>query len=212
MAGDAIQNMRSALDHLIWALTRLSSTPPNPDQSLKIAFPVCTKKGAYWDPGNGARRRQAGWIGNDALAIVDGLQPYLRGNGANDHPLAVVAAYSNEDKHRNLAVSAVLPVGGSFTFEMGSADRQMILTGFTFTQTGDGRLYNDAHIGVVEFNEGTTCDAVEMVVKPVLTGDVAFGIKGPGLMFNVPTLEKVLDAIYAEVVVPLDEILWRESV
>lgn len=212
MAGDAIQNMRGGLDHLIWALTARSPTQPNPTEAQKIGFPICTSEGRYWgvgdQRGNGTRKRQAGWIGDPALAIVDRCQPYLRGNLADEHPLAVIASYSNEDKHRNLVASAVLFTAVQFTFDMTGTDRQMILTGFTFAASSDRRLYTGANLGVLEFAEGTTCEAAEVVVKPVFTGDVAFGMKRPAPMFRVADLEKVLDRLYGEVIVPLDELLW----
>jgi len=213
MAGDAIHNIRSALDHTIWALTERSPTPPNPQESLKIGFPISTNKGAYWgagdQKGNGARKRQAGWIGDAALAIVDRLQPYHGGNDADEHPLAVIAAYSNEDKHRNLVASAVLATSVQFRFEMVGTTKQQRLTKFSFGLIPDRRLYGGANLGVLEFAEGTTCDPGEMIVRPTFSGDVAFGMRGPAPMFNVAALETILDSIYREVVVPLDEILWR---
>ncbi len=210
MAGDAIQNMRTALDHVIWALIDKAPTKPNYTQSLKVGYPVCTTMSAYLGAGdqfpkNGARGRQAKWVGDAALAIVDSTQPYRMGDLADEHPLAVLAAFSNEDKHRNLVASAVLATTISFRFVM-QDPVPMIITGFEFHGIEELWLYNGANLGTLTLSEGSIgCD--HMIVQPTFGGTVAFRARGSQSPISVGALEEVLNAIHRDIVVPLDEIL-----
>jgi hypothetical protein len=212
MAGDAIQNMRTALDHLIWALIDRAAPKPNTEEALKAGYPISMTYGKYWGvgdqfPKNGARGRQARWIGDDALAVVDRTQPYHLRDLADEHPLAVLAAFSNEDKHRNLVATAVLATSVRFRFSHG-APKPFVITAFDFRTIDERWIYAGANLGTLVFHEGTIgCE--DMEVEPVFEGAVAFRAKGTEAAVNVMALEKVLDAIYREVVVPLDEILWR---
>lgn len=212
MAGDAIQNMRTALDHLIWALIDRAPTKPNTEEASKVGYPICAKKGKYWGEGdqfpkNGARGRQARWIGEDALAIVDRTQPYHLGDLADDHPLAVLAAFSNEDKHRNLVASAVLATSVQFTFG-NTAPGPFVLTGFSFHRVDEPWLYNGADLGTIVLSAGSI-GAEHMKVKPIFEGTVAFRAEGTEAAVSVSALEKALDAIHSKIVAPLDEIICR---
>jgi hypothetical protein len=210
MAGDAIQNMRTALDHLIWALIDKASSKPNGQEALKVGYPICTAKGTYWGvgdqfPKNGARGRQVRWIGDSALAIVDSTQPYHLGDLADKHPLAVLAAFSNEDKHRNLVASAVLATTIQFRFTH-SAPKPFLMKGFAFHGVEELWLYNGTNLGTLVFDEGTIgCE--DMEVQPVFGGTVAFRAKGTESAVIVPALEGVLDAIHRDIVAPMDQIL-----
>jgi len=214
MAGDAIHNMRSALDYLIWALIEKSPTKPNDRQSLKVGYPICLSYGQYWGvgdqfPKNGMRGQQAQWIGDDALALVDATQPYHMNDLAHEHPLAVIAAYSNEDKHRNLVAGAVLATSVQFTIRQ-RALGPFTLGGFVFHTSEEWRwLYNGANLGTVEFDEGTTCDGME--VEPNFRGTIAFRKAADQTMppISVGALEKVLYAIHEQIVAPLDAVLDR---
>jgi hypothetical protein len=221
MVGDAVHNMRSALDHIVWALTERfsarypegSAARPTYEESFKIQYPICdtpgryfgTKKGKWKD---GQRFRCARFVGPDAITVIDTTQPHLRGKDAYPHPLSVLAKFSNEDKHRKLFASGVLASEIQFSFSLTATTRQDRLGRFDWRPTGT-QLYSNAHLGVLEFDEGTTCDPGEMVVQAELTGTIAFAKEGYGQMLVVWALEKLLDAIHEDIVVPLDAVLFR---
>lgn len=214
MVGDVIHNMRSALDQVIWALTMKSPKQPNNQQARTVLFPVCETSGQYWgemsNKGNGQRARCAGWIGADALAIVDRVQPYHLGDAAPEHPLAILATYSNSDKHRRIAASAALAAPVQFTFEIVASSRQGRITSYTYTAR-ENLLYLDAELGVIEFGEGTTCDPGEILVKPHLEGAITFSEERSKVPLTVTMLEKLNDALFTEIIVPLDEILMQND-
>ena len=218
MVGDAIHNLRGALDHLIWALTDKAVAKggprPNSTEALKIGYPACLKHGAYFgvgdNLGNGARKRQVGWIGDDALAVVDSTQPYLSGEDAHNHPLAVLASFSNEDKHRNLIASAALASSIQFTIRnTPNATGRFVLTSVSFVRPGDWWFHSGADLGTAELGDGSTHRPGDVELIPDFTGTVAFRQKGPSTPITVESLVMLGESLLEQVIVPLDAILMR---
>lgn len=103
IAGDIASNLRAVLDHLVYELA-------GPKATFETEFPIHTNKDTYLkarkDRSGKERpsRRDAALDGVPAefRAIVDSKQPWLAGEKAADHPLAVLAAFNNADKHRSV--------------------------------------------------------------------------------------------------------------
>lgn len=101
--GDAIQNLRSALDHTVWQLVLLHGGEPN----VGNQFPIFTRP-----PEDG--RSLARWnrsvraIPGPDLAMIEHVQPHRR-EDPSLHPLSVLAELSNTDKHR-LILASVLSI------------------------------------------------------------------------------------------------------
>jgi len=98
--GDILHNMRSALDHLAWQLVQ-DGRCPNPKMRELVQFPIYSDRTSY----NKMLDKRLPGVSRAALKIIRTRQPYLRGKRAADHPLALLAAFSNADKHR-----LVLPI------------------------------------------------------------------------------------------------------
>ena len=97
IVGDVISNVRSALDHIIYAI----SYSRNPDEFRHdriTAFPICDNADAFHSP---RRRNEIRGLPPDAQAIVEGLQPYHR-RKLGDDPLWNLREMSNIDKHRSI--------------------------------------------------------------------------------------------------------------
>jgi len=94
IAGEAIQCLRSALDHLAYQLVLAGSGGPNASAS-RVYFPI------YED----AAKYQAGKMGRiqgmrqNAINAIDAIQPYKGGKGEQ---LWVLNKLNNTDKHRLL--------------------------------------------------------------------------------------------------------------
>ena len=105
MIGDVIQNLRSGLDHLIYAIS-FSRDPAQFADDRTTEFPIFDNLDTF----NRPRRR--GWLPHHeirglppgAQAIVKGLQPCHRGQDMHDDPLWVIHEMSNIDKHRMIHV------------------------------------------------------------------------------------------------------------
>lgn len=123
IVGDAVHNMRSALDHLAWALAvrHLGGVQPTDRNIVRdIQFPVVSKADD-WPTHRFLKHMEP--------ADVDKLEQYqpfkytsagrfilkLQRVGAIECPLEALADLSNADKHRVIQVLYVLAISGHLT-------------------------------------------------------------------------------------------------
>lgn len=106
VAGDAIQNIRAALDHAVWTLVvKEKGTEFAETNAPKIDFPIVDKAASFPT----ARLVKIG-LSNALIALIEQAQPYIRQqNTPRDNPLWLIRALSNVDKHRLLHVIAMVP-------------------------------------------------------------------------------------------------------
>jgi hypothetical protein len=135
LIGDMIQNLRNALDHLVYALG-FSYTKPFTDEIAKDSqFPIVGDKDRKGDSGYGPSLFQSQsfrirGIDPTAQAVIQRLQPYNRGKDFEGDPLWRLMGLSNIDKHRLLHIAthyangATLDLTKSFNFNMGPGDFQ----------------------------------------------------------------------------------------
>lgn len=95
VAGDTIQNLRSALDYLVGELVRSAGNVPK-----LVYFPICSTREKYIAESEG----KAKGISPEAKQFIDSIEPYEGGNG-ND--LWILHTLNNADKHRLLMPIAV---------------------------------------------------------------------------------------------------------
>ena len=128
LAGDLAHNLRGSLDHLIYQLALLDGNGEAPPGT---GFPIAKSEPEYINPsptgGPSYRERSLGGICDDHRALVDAEQPYV-GRSRTDaeaHPLALLNAFSNTDKHRLIHAALVrpaeieaFPVAGQFDVEV----------------------------------------------------------------------------------------------
>jgi hypothetical protein len=108
--GDAIHNLRSALDHLVWQLVLLNGkTPSGANQ-----FPICDTGANYWSAGwkdgkktKSTRERDLEGVSDAHKTFIDEMQPYrTRIPPSALHALSSLRDLSNHDKHRFLHLTA----------------------------------------------------------------------------------------------------------
>lgn len=110
--GDALTNMRAALDHLAWRAFNATS----PARTARIHFPICSA-----EPAPGELAKMLGRFPPAVRPIVEAVQPYqnvARNRSAEIHPLYVLNLLVNTDKHRALTLT-----------EMFGADSSIRVTG-----------------------------------------------------------------------------------
>ena len=145
--GDAVQNIRAALEHLAYEL----STPAG--RRRGTAFPIFDDERGFRAGGE----RKIATIESDERRLIERVQPYNAAKVAANDPLAVLRKLSNLDKHR-LLVTTVAAVSEQETW-VGSDNAEIC---FTFFETGP--VKHDAKIVVVT---ATPKDpAVKMNVHP----------------------------------------------
>jgi hypothetical protein len=105
LAGEIIHHLRSAFDHLAWQLSSLDFQTKSPSQ---IEFPIFKERpelcGITKKKISRYCRKVEGIASPSALARIEGLQPYNRGNPACDH-LWLIHEFDRFDKHRKLVLT-----------------------------------------------------------------------------------------------------------
>jgi hypothetical protein len=98
MIGDALHNLRSALDSGWWQLAcHHLKRGPTEEEAKKIQFPIL-KPGGTWNHSSVKK-----WVGLAAAKFAGALQPDPGGYPPEIlHPLAALNRLSNIDKHRNI--------------------------------------------------------------------------------------------------------------
>jgi hypothetical protein len=112
LVGDAVQNMRAALDYLMSQLARRHlGRMPTHKESRRIRYPVCRRKKEFVD----ASKVYLRYLEPDDLRALKRFQPYRSFPKGYHHPLAALERLSNRDRYRSLRLVAVTAKGGSFT-------------------------------------------------------------------------------------------------
>jgi len=100
IAGDFLQNLRAALDHLIWVLIRANGQRPSGGSAFPIFDQMPPKKSSH--PERQRWNRQVGGVHPGVLHFIQLCQPYAAPDGPRGNVLAGLRTLSNEDKHRTL--------------------------------------------------------------------------------------------------------------
>jgi len=100
--GDCVQNLRTALDYLVWELVLAANNTPG----KKNAFPVCASPESFKkDIGRGLLLGAA----DVAIAEIESIQPYHGGNNPEVAVLWVLNQLTNINKHRRLLITLLNP-------------------------------------------------------------------------------------------------------
>jgi uncharacterized protein YbcI len=93
-AGDVVVNLRGALDHLAYQLTKVHRPRITLKQERDISFPICKDQTAY----EKTRKAVEKLLGPEAIKLIDALKPYKGGNEA----LFRLNELNNINKHKLL--------------------------------------------------------------------------------------------------------------
>jgi hypothetical protein len=103
LVGDAVHNMRCALDHLWWQLAiEHLGREPTKQEAKDIQFPIISDPRFRNDPTLWERHRFMRHVDPAQAARFHPVQPYNRRQDDELHPLEALADLSNTDKHRFL--------------------------------------------------------------------------------------------------------------
>lgn len=106
LVGDCVHNLRSALDHIVYALIWTNPARAGALPSEKAMFPICDTRLGYAHQVNKLKRIDG--VPDGVAALIDTLQPcHAREKGLDHtlHPLWVLNRLENIDKHRRLTLS-----------------------------------------------------------------------------------------------------------
>ncbi len=212
IVGDVIQNLRNCLEHLAFELAS-AYTKPLPDQmASQSQFPVVGDVNSKGIPGQGSvmfqsQRKCIQGIDPAAQSVIEGLQPYQRGNDFFNDPLWLLKGLSNVDKHRTLHLSTLYP--HAFTFNPGSHRYPLItipgVKPLNWTYTGAG-LGHESETVIARIRVQRIADPnVNMNLE--IAPSVAFA-DGVAVHEDIIQLLQSLELhVYGKVVLPLTRFL-----
>ncbi len=171
IAGDAIQNLRSALDHLAWQLFLVGPqrTTTNRQIQRQVSFPIGSDVLGF----NSQLGRFRSIFKQDAITTLNIIQPYKLGKG---HKIWMLNELNNIDKHRFLVtVASILQstnIGAYMCAQMNATGASQIL-GFPVPKLDAYFKTSSNHFPLKEGDELFT-DAVDAQVNKWL--DFRFNI------------------------------------
>jgi len=159
ITGDALQNIRSALDYLVWELVIAAKNQPSP----KNMFPICSTLDAFEE--QVSKRKRLDGVHPDAIAEIRALQPCHLGKDAPMSTLLVLDDLTNINKHRRVLLtqlgatdkpSVVVDKDGGFSLPSGSpTPRYDAEAQFGPYPIIDGKVHMNTHfVAVIAFGEG----------------------------------------------------------
>lgn len=194
LVGDFCNNLRSALDHLIWQLWVLQY----PEFSERVYFPICDCESNFRRnaPRNIGPRKIDGVSANltgNQRAIIERQQPYRRGNPI----LLVLRDVNNYDKHRLVQVIGIAPHSYNIdvTFDQSNAPikvpspQQIPVTVYRGTKIKSGAI-------VARFPLNSISKGTEVYVRTEIIVDYAFdGSKSADGKLVTATLLAMFDEV-----------------
>lgn len=201
LIGDCVFNLRSALDHLAFALAR-AYTPSMSDKQLAGSeFPIFGPEEMTAD----TEKRKIGCVDPAACAAIKGLQPYNGKDAYLAHPLWQIHQLNRIDKHRTLTICRADP-----------QDRRLCIPhGFSNSR-------RDAWVYMVPAPRfALKLDAIlirwapvswdpdkEVSVKPYLSVEIVFDQGGVlPLQAVIPTLKRLCNFVRDDAVAQLTQFL-----
>ncbi|HWI96188.1 MAG TPA: hypothetical protein VNS60_09005 [Solirubrobacterales bacterium] len=172
IAGDFVQNLRAALDHLIWPLARANGYPQQSGHAFPIfdARPPVKRGHPQWETWN----RMLAGVHPAAIRFIDLCQPYQGGDGpGRRNLLAALRRLSNEDKHRNL-LPAFAAVGASGELDLKIKWSRDIETPLEGGELRVGRPLDDGDV-VFEAPVVVTGSDPAVQLEGKIPLDIAFG-------------------------------------
>jgi hypothetical protein len=165
IVGDALNNLRSALDHLACRLIERECAPRvSAEELAKLLhdhyFPtndVAPSADKAGTPGPLAIRP---YVSASAYSVIEDCQPYTWGENARFHPLYVLKKMTNADKHQNLNFTIIkadsVIASGKLVPVSGRLVTSAILDdGAEMTFVPDHKVNVDAKLTLrVAFNDG----------------------------------------------------------
>jgi hypothetical protein len=200
--GDAVHCLRSSLDQLMWGMC-----DPK-ERNRRTQFPICLTErewivdapAMYWGASTGF------------VKVLNRLQPYHRGdmNAAREHPLSILQALSNLDKHRTIpAISLVADETEAAVLGYQGIEKRPSLRFFEGTPYEKGAVVAEAKIVPDKSGLEPNVD-----VKIEASFDIGFGVIGPAPTITHKPVHGVLYdvASYAARILDLMVDAWNDAV
>jgi hypothetical protein len=157
--GDCLQNLRSALDYLIWELVLAAQNTPGRHNM----FPVCGTLEAF---NNQLAKSRLKGVNPDAIEEIKNLQPYHSGKDFDKAMLWVLDDLCNINKHRRVLLTGLR--GGPSDLEL------LHINGEVFGRVNLARIKENTDIGPYPIVDGPMGLGVRIDVNPNIAVHIAF--------------------------------------
>ena len=120
IAGDTIHNLRSTLDHLVYAIAVFQTKSDPPPGERVLAFPICDTPELF--------RKTQGKLAPLSMSVraeIEGMQPYNRPHKRLPPLLGLLRDFDDRDKHRLLHVA----MAGAWNAEWKNVDGSVLQPG-----------------------------------------------------------------------------------
>lgn len=204
LVGECLQNMRSALDHLVWQLAILSGKKTPNGQT---AFPVCDTIDFFRSK---RQRVKVADLAKEYRAAIEALQPFQVGGAARDHWLWYLNELARIDRHRVLHVIGGLPDGPIFSTH--PVDKSVDPIPYQLGQLGQ-TVTMTLQYSATTFEDGA--EVVNWAFDPPrpdveMKGEFAFAVAlgegaGPPMRPVADVLDNILRHIEADVLPAVDK-------
>jgi len=188
--GDAVQNMRSALDHLVYELAT-----PKARKSIRLQFPIFSDECEF----KVKAPAQIASITGDERTLIERVQPYAASNPPADNPLAILRKLSNLDKHKLLVPLVTAASLGEHWIASDNAD-------ITITFFEPGPVENDAKI--MAFTARPQDPAEKMYVETHSGLHVQLGGTGATGWFDIDAVD-MLESLHHHIERSTIDMWWK---
>ena len=109
LVADALVTLRNAIEHTLYAEVEYRDGALGEKAAKLVDMPARQTYDEFrkWLKGRAKNGPPSLHQGSDLLRRIDGLQPFRRTKDPQNHPLALLALYTNHSKHRAPAITAV---------------------------------------------------------------------------------------------------------
>lgn len=152
LLGDVVHNLRTAMDHAMWAVTPERVQVKSPTE---VAFPLYAQEVKFkkW------MSKRESWYGQKVFEVLSYAQPFNSVGTGKLHPLHILQFLSNTDKHRLLNIVAHNQV------DMGGVTVDPSPPGGVRSTVNNGVVQEGSVLARVEFRRPIDKSAVDL--KPV---------------------------------------------
>jgi hypothetical protein len=180
--GDILQNLRTALDHLVWQLILSNGSVPKVPAS---GFPIMKSAGEY----KSKSPRKVNGMAPEAIKMIDALKPYCEGS----EDLFGLHILNNADKHRLLLVVGAAHTATRVTVRLSPTPREFRVAlpaplKWSYPLKDGTELYRIFKDDISDFEQ-----------DPQFTFQIAFGdaevMNGEPLLPPLHQLANLIDAI-----------------
>lgn len=197
--GDAVHNLRAALDNVVWLVALRDMHPEEPKRTTQ--FPIFLDRDIYFGNVKGKRSglSQIDSVKDpDVRTIIERVQPWQHSQSPEQDSLWVVHEFNREDKHQVITDVLFMPLSGESSLAIRYADDATARTALPPLMVGKNAPLED---GAEFFTVYTPTPPVKVQMQHTFTFGIGISMSGQtgGLTGTLGELCKHVRGIVEEI-------------